>query len=66
MKIFQDELKVPGNKKKFKERLTPLFDIEVDKYRKEKGKSYLNQKDIETVSGRAVDTYIDSIIKGEF
>lgn len=66
MKIFQDELKVPGNKKKFKERLTPLFDVEVDKYRKEKGKSYLNQKDIETVSGRAVDTYIDSIIKGEF
>lgn len=66
MKILQDELKVPGNKKKFKEKLTPLFDIEVDKYRKENSKSYLNQKDIETVSGRAVDSYITKIIKGDF
>jgi hypothetical protein len=66
MKILQDELKDPKNREEFKQKLTPLFDEEVDKYRKEKSKGYLNQTDIEEVSNRAVDRYVDSIVRGKF
>jgi hypothetical protein len=66
MKILQDELRDPKNREEFENMLTPLFDEEVDKYRKANDKGYLNQTDIDNVSKSVVKRYTDSIIKGKF
>lgn len=66
MKILQDELQNPKTKADFEAKLEPLFDEEVDAYRKEHSKSYLNQKDINIISRKVTQRYTDSIIKGKF
>ena len=66
MKILQDELQNPKTREKFEALLIPFFDEEVDIYRKEKHKTYLNQYDQEQVSKRAVSKFTDSIIRGKF
>lgn len=66
MKILQDELQNPKARAEFEAQLEPLFDQEVDDYRREFNKSYLNQHDVNTISRRVVKKYTDSIIKGKF
>lgn len=66
MKILQDELQDPKARKEFAKKLEPLFDQEVDKYRGEFKKSYLNQHDVDVIGRRVTEHYINDIIKGKF
>jgi hypothetical protein len=66
MKILQDELKNPTVRAQFEANLAPIVDEEIDNYRQEHNKSYLNQKDVDTISNRVASKFSDNILRGKF